>query len=190
MGYACPVCTDPQADATHLANHLAFTALARGGDHEEWLDEHVPEWESMNEETLGDQIVDLADDTDYPQVFEDTTDQGVGDHQHDHADGHDHQHGRGTQDISDAMLSEAESALADEDVGTPDEVMAEARELTRKRRERGGSEASTSEEGAVTEESREQRGSGRSDEPRNANGDDRNREQRGGSDEESESESE
>jgi hypothetical protein len=130
MGYACPVCTDPQADAAHLANHLAFTALVRGGDHEEWLDEHVPEWDSMNEETLGNQLVDLAEDTDYPQVFEDTTDQG---HDHDHAGGHDH--GRGTQDISDAMLSEAESALADEDIETPDDVMAEARELTRKRRE-------------------------------------------------------
>jgi hypothetical protein len=151
MGYACPVCTDPQADATHLANHLAFTALARGGDHEDWLDEHVPEWDSMNEETLGEELVGMADDADYPQVFEDTTDQG---HGHDHQ--HDHDHGRGTQDISDAMLSEAESALAEEDVETPDDVMAEARELTRKRRERGASDASTSEEGTATEESREQ----------------------------------
>ena len=156
MGFACPVCTDPQADAVHLANHLAFTALVRGGDHEAWLDEHVPEWDSMNEETLGEELAELADDTDYPQVFEDTTDQHG--HEHNHTDGHDH--GRGTQDISDAMLSDAESALAEEDVETPDDIMAEARELTRKRREqRGGSEASTSEEGAATEESREQRDS-------------------------------
>jgi hypothetical protein len=145
MGYACPVCTDPQADATHLANHLAFTALVRGGDHEDWLDEHVPEWDSMNEETLGTELSELAEDTDYPQVFEDTTDQG---HDHDHVGGHDH--GHGTQDISDAMLSEAESALADQDIETPDDVMAEARELTRKRRSRGSerSEASTSGEDA------------------------------------------
>ena len=38
MGYACPVCEDPQSDATHLANHLAFTAMLRGGEHGEWLD--------------------------------------------------------------------------------------------------------------------------------------------------------
>ena len=43
MGYACPVCDHPQADARHLANHLAFTALARGGDHEAWLDDAVAE---------------------------------------------------------------------------------------------------------------------------------------------------
>ena len=140
MGYACPVCTDPQADATHLANHLAFTALVRGGDHEEWLDEHVPEWGSMDEATLGEELVELAADADYPQVFEDTTDQGQG-HEHEGGHGHEHAGGQGTQGVSDAMLSQAESALAEEDIETPDDVMAEARELTRKRREEGADSA-------------------------------------------------
>jgi hypothetical protein len=143
MGYACPVCGDPQSDAIHLANHLAFTALVRGGDHEDWLDDHVPEWESMNEETLGDRLTDEADEADYPQVFEDTTDQGHGHADHDHVDGHDS--GHATQDISDAMLANAEQQLADEDLDNPEDVMAEARELTRKRRERDEESDSESE---------------------------------------------
>ena len=73
MGYECPVCGDPQADETHLANHLAFTAIARGGDHEAWLDEHVPEWGQLDDEGLADAVVELAEETDFPQVFEDTT---------------------------------------------------------------------------------------------------------------------
>ncbi|MEF8785291.1 MAG: DUF5810 domain-containing protein [Haloarculaceae archaeon] len=141
MGYACPVCEDPQADAIHLANHLAFTALVRGGDHEDWLDDHVPDWESMDEETLGEHLTVEADETDYPQVFEDTTDQP---HDHaDHAGGHDSAHA--TQDVSDAMLADAERQLAEEDLENPDDVMAEARELTRKRREERADEESDSE---------------------------------------------
>jgi hypothetical protein len=129
MGYACPVCGDPQADATHLANHLAFTALARGGDHEAWLDEQVPEWESLDETTLGERLAEMAEETDYPQVFEDTT----GGHQHDHGD-----HAGGRQaggDVPDAMLQEAEDALADADTVDADGVLEEAMELTRKRHE-------------------------------------------------------
>jgi hypothetical protein len=82
MGYACPVCSDPQADANHLANHLAFTALVRGGDHETWLDERVPEWVERGEDDLADVVVDYAEEEEFPQVFEDTT--GAGEHDHDH----------------------------------------------------------------------------------------------------------
>lgn len=53
MGYACPVCEEPQVDAEHLANHMAFTAILRGADHEDWLDEHVPEWGQQSPESLG-----------------------------------------------------------------------------------------------------------------------------------------
>jgi hypothetical protein len=97
MGYACPVCGDPQADETHLANHLAFTALTRGGDHEDWLDERVPEWGDLGESQLGDLVADHADRTEYPQVFEDTTGTGNGEshgHGHDQSHGHDSGHGR------------------------------------------------------------------------------------------------
>jgi len=120
MGYACPVCDHPQADATHLANHLAFTALARGGDHEAWLVDHVPEWESLDEGTLGERVTEYAQRTEFPQVFEDTT--GV-----DHTEESD----RGDPRLDDARRRAAGGAFSDDAA----DVLEEARELTRKRRE-------------------------------------------------------
>jgi hypothetical protein len=76
MGYDCPVCGRPQADGRHLADHLAMTALTRGGDHEDWLDEHVTGWERMGPDELGPAVAERAAERDYPQVFEDTTDCG------------------------------------------------------------------------------------------------------------------
>lgn len=75
MGFRCPVCSDPQADDRHLANHLAFTAVVRGGDHETWLDEHVSDWEQMDDEELASYVSELATSVEFPQIFEDTTDQ-------------------------------------------------------------------------------------------------------------------
>ena len=80
MGYACPVCETPQADARHLANHLAFTALLGDDDHESWLDEHAPGWEESGEDDLAERVEEGASEVEYPQVFEDTT-------------GRDHRHG-------------------------------------------------------------------------------------------------
>lgn len=70
MGYACPVCETPEADGRHLANHLAFTALTGGGAHEDWLDEHVPEWGQLGEDALAEQVVPVAEETDVADVFE------------------------------------------------------------------------------------------------------------------------
>jgi len=72
MGYACPVCSDPQADRGHLANHLAFTAMLGDDDHEAWLEEHAPGWETMGEAELADHLVELVEETSFPQLFEDT----------------------------------------------------------------------------------------------------------------------
>lgn len=72
MGYACPVCETPQRDAEHLANHVAFTAMLHGDEHETWLDERVPEWSSTNAEELGSAVVEYAEETEYEEVFEDT----------------------------------------------------------------------------------------------------------------------
>lgn len=160
MGYACPVCGDPQADAVHLANHLAFTALARGGDHEEWLDESIPDWETLGEETLGERAIEHAEDADYPQVFEDTTDQAGHDHDHnhDHNQDHDYDHnqdhrrGRVGGDTTDPLVDDARSRAADatppEDAG---DVYEEARELTRQRRA-GASGESDEEADETTDE--------------------------------------
>lgn len=73
MGYACPVCSTPQADAEHLANHLAFTAMLGREDHESWLDEHAPGWSEQDPDTLGPRVAEHAAETEYEEVFEDTT---------------------------------------------------------------------------------------------------------------------
>ena len=123
MGYACPVCADPQADAEHLANHLAFTALVRGGDHEEWLDDHVPDWDAHDGESLGAVVAEYAEQEEYPQVFEDTT------------GGHDHDRSRGG-DVPAEMLADAERELADEEFGADvADILDEAREMTARRRD-------------------------------------------------------
>ncbi|MFC6904808.1 DUF5810 domain-containing protein [Halalkalicoccus tibetensis] len=73
MGYACPVCEIPQQDETHLANHLAFSAMLGREGHEEWLDEHVPDWEGMGPEELGERAAAFATEEEFETVFEDTT---------------------------------------------------------------------------------------------------------------------
>ena len=72
MGYACPVCSDPQADAGHLANHLAFTAILGDDDHEAWLDERAPDWADMGERELASTVSEHVEETEFPQLFEDT----------------------------------------------------------------------------------------------------------------------
>ncbi|MEF8876250.1 MAG: DUF5810 domain-containing protein [Haloarculaceae archaeon] len=108
MGYECPVCETPQADARHLANHMAFTAVIGDAEHEAWLDEHAPGWAEAGEAELAPRIAEHAPEAEFPQVFEDTaggleetdpTDPpeersgalfGAAD---DHGHGHDHGHG-------------------------------------------------------------------------------------------------
>lgn len=84
MGYECPVCGIPQADGGHLANHLAFTALIHSDEHEAWLDERVPEWDTLEEDELADALIETAAETEFPQVFEDTTTDSAHGHEHDH----------------------------------------------------------------------------------------------------------
>jgi hypothetical protein len=105
MGYACPVCDVPQRDAEHLANHLAFTALLRHEDHEEWLDDRVPGWEEEGPAELADRVTEYADAADYEEVFEDTVDGG-------HA-AHD-RHGPAVADTDVASLDEEAAAVLDE----------------------------------------------------------------------------
>lgn len=130
MGYSCPVCADPQADGVHLANHLAFTAIVRGGDHESWLDEHVPEWGQLDDDGLAAQVTELAEETEYPQVFEDTTGES----------GHDHASRSRREETLDSGTAFTEPPAAE-----TDDVLAEARELTRERRENGEDSSSETE---------------------------------------------
>jgi len=117
MGYSCPVCGDPQADDVHLANHLAFTAMLRGGEHEQWLDEHAPDWGQLDDDGLAEIVVEHAEETEYQQVFEDTT-------------GHDQTGHEQASDLPGG--AEIPSGELDEEA---QDILTEAREMTRERRE-------------------------------------------------------
>ncbi|SEW12705.1 DUF5810 domain-containing protein [Halobacterium jilantaiense] len=106
MGYECPVCGVEEADDEHLANHVAFTALVRGGDHEAWLDDHVPDWEERDPDTLAPEVVPHATETESEPTTE----------PHGHAHDHD-------------VPSVERTGQADLS-GAADDVLEEARELT------------------------------------------------------------
>jgi len=131
MGYACPVCDDPQADAEHLANHLAFTAMLRGDGHEAWLDDHVDDWADLAPEELAEHVAEHADEEEFPRVFEDTTDGHDGGHDH---GGHSGHAGGGSPGVINDAVPGGVADLDDFE-GETDDVLAEARELTRQRRE-------------------------------------------------------
>ena len=114
MGYACPVCDVPQRDGKHLANHLAFTAMLRHEEHEDWLDEHVDGWQDMNAPALAEVVVDHAEEQEFDELFEDTVD----------GEGHAHPHGHGQGQGSPAIRTEGNFGSETQD------VLQEARELT------------------------------------------------------------
>ncbi|MFB6165768.1 MAG: DUF5810 domain-containing protein [Haloarculaceae archaeon] len=127
MGYACPVCTDPQADAEHLANHLAFTAMLGDEAHEAWLDEHAPGWQDGGADDLAPRVTAHAAETEFPQVFEDTT------HDHDHDHEHDDERSGALFDDEPAFATEARDSVrgARDLDGDAADIMEEARALTR-----------------------------------------------------------
>ncbi|WP_075937915.1 DUF5810 domain-containing protein [Halosegnis longus] len=132
MGYACPVCDDPQVDARHLANHLAFTAILGDDDHEAWLDDHVPEWAEEGEAELAERVREFADEDEYPQVFEDTTGErpdrdGGRSGELFESEGHGHDHGQAGHAHDQELPPQADMEM-DEDTQA---VIEEARELTK-----------------------------------------------------------
>lgn len=132
MGYACPVCKTPQADARHLANHLAFTALLGDNGHETWLAVHAPEWAQAGEAKLADSVVEHADEVEFPQVFEDTTD-------HDHHGHDDPRPGDLFEEDSRQQSRGPERGRSGLDPETA-EAIEKAREMTRETRNEGESE--------------------------------------------------
>lgn len=126
MAYACPVCSEPQVDAEHLANHVAFTAIGGDDAHEEWLDATVPEWGQLGQAELADVVVDHAEETEFPI---DVESEEVGGH------AHDHDHGAGRSGAVDVPASATPAGDLDEDAR---DVLEEARELTRQMHEGEG----------------------------------------------------
>lgn len=152
MGYECPVCATPQADARHLANHMAFTALLGDDEHEAWLDEHAPEWDEAGDAELAPRIAEHAPEAEFSQVFEDTAGGLEGADPSDppeersgalfeDAGGHDHRHGHGIPRDPDhagrAAHGDRTAHLAGPGADPDDldeetrEVLEEAREMTR-----------------------------------------------------------
>ncbi len=80
MGYACPVCAAEQADAKHLANHLAITASLGREEHREWLEEHAPNWGDCGPDELGELVSQHAEEIE-TSAFDDT------EHNHGHDPG-------------------------------------------------------------------------------------------------------
>lgn len=115
MGYACPVCDAEQADAIHLANHLAITASLGRTDHLEWLDEHAPDWSDSNPKELGAVVREHAREVEVPEFV----------------DPHDHElRDRDRPDLVDPV--ENRVAPANGFPAGTQAVLAEARELTRR----------------------------------------------------------
>jgi hypothetical protein len=144
MGYACPVCDEPQQDAEHLANHLAFQAMTHGGAHESWLDEHVPDWAENGPAELAPRAAALAAETDYEVVFEDTAGDERGEDELYDPDlqgssgTHGHAHERGGRDDARGHGSGGASGRGRAGVDTDDlspetrDVIDTARDLTRR----------------------------------------------------------
>jgi hypothetical protein len=163
MGYECPVCATPQADARHLANHMAFTAVLGDDEHEAWLDEHAPGWAEAGEAELAPRVAEHAPEGEFAQVFEDTAgglgepdptdppeersgalfdDEGVehvGDRRgHGHAHDHDHRHGHGVPLDPDHAGSSAHGDRTSHLAGPgadPEELDEETREVLEEARE-------------------------------------------------------
>ncbi|APW97355.1 hypothetical protein CHINAEXTREME_06045 [Halobiforma lacisalsi AJ5] len=125
MGYACPVCDAEQADAAHLANHLAITASLGREDHREWLEDHAPDWGDRDPESLGEVVAEYAPEIETPE-FE-------GGHGH----GHDHGHGSpGRPDaLEDGLARQTRQAGRGSLTSEAESVLREAQELTRRMHE-------------------------------------------------------
>ncbi|NGM70309.1 hypothetical protein G6M89_15040 [Natronolimnobius sp. AArcel1] len=115
MGYACPVCAAEQADAKHLANHLAVTASLGRDNHREWLEEHAPSWGECTPEELGEIVSQHADEIETPEFD-------------DHGHGHDHGRPGG---LEEGLAQQSQQPGRGSLTAEAESVLQEAHELTR-----------------------------------------------------------
>lgn len=126
MGYECPVCSDPQADARHLANHMAFTALLGDETHEQWLDDTAPGWETDGDTELAERLRDKAPEVEYPQVFEDTSGEMPP------TDSTGESNGLSDRTVAEIPKPVSPRETAEADTDEVGRIVAEARELTQR----------------------------------------------------------
>lgn len=112
MGYRCPVCDVEEADAKHLANHLAVTASLGRRDHEAWLEEHAPEWADCGPEELGEIVAEYAPTVETPEFDE-----------------HDHDRAR-PSGFEDDLARQTRQRGRGSMTAETEQVLREARELT------------------------------------------------------------
>ena len=132
MGYACPVCGAEQADAAHLANHLAITASLGREDHREWLEEHAPDWGDCSPEELGERVSPHAPEVETPD-FESAS--------------HGHDHGR-PDGLEGGIAQQSRQPGRGSLTAEAEDVLQEARELTKQMQETGGADDDTEGSGA------------------------------------------
>ncbi|QCS41055.1 DUF5810 domain-containing protein [Natrinema versiforme] len=131
MGYACPVCDAEEADAVHLANHLAITASLGREDHREWLEEYAPDWGDCSPEELGELVSPHADEIDTPEFEE-----------RGHGHGHSHGHEPGRPDSLEAGISrQSRQPGRGSMTAEAENVLQEAAELTREMQDSSEGEA-------------------------------------------------
>ncbi len=121
MGYACPVCGAEQADAAHLANHLAITASLGREDHREWLEEYAPDWGDCSPEELGERVSPHAPEIETPD-FESAS--------------HGHDHGR-PDGLEGGIAQQSRQPGRGSLTTEAEDVLQEARELTKQMQETG-----------------------------------------------------
>ena len=114
MGYACPVCDAEQADAVHLANHLAVTTSLGRREHETWLTAHAPDWAEYSPAELAELVAKHAEEIETP----------------DFDDGHGHEHGR-PGGLEGELARQSRRPGRGTLTAEAEDVLEEARELTR-----------------------------------------------------------
>ncbi|ADD05171.1 uncharacterized protein Nmag_1595 [Natrialba magadii ATCC 43099] len=130
MGYACPVCAAEQADAEHLANHLAITASLGRQEHQEWLAEHAPEWDECSPPELGEIVAEHAPEIETPSFEGGRSGQHGSGGGHGHGHDHDHTQGRPTGLEADLARQSRQRGRGSMTAET-EHVLQEASELTR-----------------------------------------------------------
>lgn len=148
MKYECPVCEVPQADAEHLAHHLAFTAMLHSDDHETWLDNRVEDWADSQPQELAMNVTEYVDEVDDDSEFEEMA-------RNQQPTDSSHHHRPAVQDFPSRPSSLERHEQLDDEAAS---IMNDAREMTESMLETGGNDGKQLEDEAVESEKTETEG--------------------------------